>query len=178
MSVLLTCQKFLHRPLSCGTIRDVIDREAEFNRALGMNIRRLRGRMTQLQLAEAVALPRTSLVLVEKGEQPIRAYTLVRFAEALGTTLDGLLPLTTPPAPAPHPTAPRPVREWVTRLSTTPTLTPPEGAADAENEAQPYPRAGRTSSRDAGGKPASPPDRPDRRRPRDQARSQPPRRRR
>jgi transcriptional regulator with XRE-family HTH domain len=156
----------------------VADPEADFNRALGMTIRRLRGRMTQLQLAEAVGLPRTSLVLVEKGEQPVRAYTLVRLAEALGTTVEKLMPLVTPPMPEPHPTAPRPVQEWVTRLSTAPMLNETEGGADAQTQAQSHPSPGSTPSRDARRATPSAAHRADRRRPGHQARAEPTRRRR
>lgn len=51
-----------------------------------------RGRLTQDQLAERVALTRTSITNIEKGRQRLMLHTLAQIAEALGVAVTDLLP--------------------------------------------------------------------------------------
>ncbi len=74
--------------------------EKTFYTALGERVRlarRATGR-SQSWVAELVGVPRTSLILMERGEQPISAYTLIRLAAILETPVDTLLRGTDPTA--------------------------------------------------------------------------------
>lgn len=100
--------------------------EKTFYAALGDRVRIARkatGR-SQSWVAELVGVPRTSLILMERGEQPISAYTLARMAAVLETPVDTLLRGTespgTGPGAAPLPgmpaDAPPAVREFVSSV--------------------------------------------------------------
>jgi transcriptional regulator with XRE-family HTH domain len=59
--------------------------EQEFGEALGRRIKKYREvlGLSQKRVADAVGLPRTSLILVESGRQRVSAYTLLRMSEVL-----------------------------------------------------------------------------------------------
>lgn len=92
--------------------------EDAYNRAMGRRIRTVRKRkgMNQATLAALLDLGRTSVVMIEKGEQRVHAHLLVRLGTALGVSANELLGLveTSPPSPA-GATLPRsaPARRWV-----------------------------------------------------------------
>jgi transcriptional regulator with XRE-family HTH domain len=66
---------------------------ADFYDEVGRRISRARkGRLTQAQLAERVALTRTSITNIEKGRQRIMLHTLAQIADALGVPTSELLP--------------------------------------------------------------------------------------
>jgi transcriptional regulator with XRE-family HTH domain len=69
--------------------------EATFNRALGRRIRTARkGKgMNQERLAVLLDLGRTSIVMIEKGDQRVHAHLLVNLATALGVPVNDLLGL-------------------------------------------------------------------------------------
>lgn len=97
--------------------------EHEFAEALGARVRKRRegAGVTQLRLAELVGLPRTSLVLVERGRQNLSAYTLVRISEVLHADPRELLlgePLDAAAREEPQmpPKTPDVVREFVTNV--------------------------------------------------------------
>ena len=92
--------------------------EDEFKLALGARIRTVRRgrRMSQAELAEAVGLPRTSLIQVEKGTQNVSAFVLVSLANKLEIDVMTLLfgepeAKAAPKLPA---RAPQSIRRWVT----------------------------------------------------------------
>lgn len=92
--------------------------EDAYNRAMGRRIRIARKRkgMNQATLAALLNLGRTSVVMIEKGEQRVHAQLLVRLATALGVSANELLGLVeTSPAPPAGATLPRsaPARRWV-----------------------------------------------------------------
>lgn len=97
----------------------MLEPEDAFNRELGANLKRLRGKTPQASIAEAVGVSRTSLVLVEQGKQRVHAYVLARLATALGTTVDVLLPKAATPREqlsVDDIGAPMRVREWVNQI--------------------------------------------------------------
>lgn len=67
----------------------------DFYSALGSQIRRKRvdAELTQEQLADALALNRTSVTNIEKGKQRILLHTFVQIAEILKMDLTDLMPL-------------------------------------------------------------------------------------
>ena len=93
--------------------------EAEFYRSLGDRIRVLRRerRMTQATLADVMEIPRTSLILVERGEQRVHAYELIQLASVLGTTPEALIQDVAPQSPRQSPDIPSDatpaVRQWI-----------------------------------------------------------------
>jgi transcriptional regulator with XRE-family HTH domain len=67
--------------------------EADFYQQVGRLIfAARRDRLTQEQLADRVALTRTSITNIEKGRQRIMLHTLAQIAAALGVTTTELLP--------------------------------------------------------------------------------------
>ena len=99
--------------------RGVVEPEDAFNRELGANIKRLRGRTPQASIAEAAGVSRTSLVLIEQGKQRVHAYVLTRLATSLGTSVQMLLPTVTPVGRVTTTAdvgAPKRVREWVDQI--------------------------------------------------------------
>jgi transcriptional regulator with XRE-family HTH domain len=65
----------------------------QFYIALGRRIAQVRQpRMTQDDLAKAVALSRTSVINIEKGRQQVLVHTLASISQALGVSPDKLLP--------------------------------------------------------------------------------------
>lgn len=93
--------------------------ETEFYRSLGDRIRVLRRerRMTQAILADVMEIPRTSLILVERGEQRVHVYEFVQLANALGTTPEALIQDVSPQSPRHCPDIPADatpaVRQWI-----------------------------------------------------------------
>lgn len=77
--------------------------EDTFNRSLGRRIREARRHkgMNQARLAVLLDLGRTSVVMIEKGEQRVHAHLLVNLTTALGLAANDLLGLreATPPQP-------------------------------------------------------------------------------
>lgn len=57
--------------------------EQKYNAELGSRIREARGEISKSRFARAVGMPRTSLILIERGEQPVQAYMLIRMAQEL-----------------------------------------------------------------------------------------------
>src|SRR5687767_15133194 len=92
--------------------------EDAYNRAMGRRIRTARKRkgMNQTTLAALLDLGRTSVVMIEKGEQRVHAHLLVKLATALGVSTNEVLGLVEtsprPPAAASLPRS-KPARQWV-----------------------------------------------------------------
>lgn len=96
--------------------------EKDFNVALGGRVRRcreLRG-YSQARVADLVGVPRTSLILMERGEQRISAYTLNRLSTVLEVEIKVLLAgeelAADASVPGLPPAAPAAVREFVTSV--------------------------------------------------------------
>ncbi|MFD3812422.1 helix-turn-helix transcriptional regulator [Rhodococcus sp. NPDC058639] len=62
----------------------------------GNRVRELRkqARLTQAELGAAVGVSRQSIVSTEKGDYAPSVYLALRLARTLGTTVEGLFPLT------------------------------------------------------------------------------------
>jgi len=97
----------------------VVGAETEFYLALGGRIRDLRKarRMTQATLADIMEIPRTSLILVERGDQRVHTYELTLLASALGARAEDLIQDAAPAPPdqltvVPLDTTPA-IREWI-----------------------------------------------------------------
>jgi transcriptional regulator with XRE-family HTH domain len=92
----------------------------------GQLVRRHRQRLglTQDQLAERIALARTSITNIERGRQKILLHQLFQLAESMGVSPEAILP-TSQPEPSPHvdEKLPRSLnareREWVQRVVAT-----------------------------------------------------------
>lgn len=76
----------------------MIDEERLY-KALGAQLRKLRdgasgtsGRLTQADLANMVGLERTSITNIEKGNQKVPLHVLYKICEALGVSVDQVLP--------------------------------------------------------------------------------------
>lgn len=114
--------------------------EDAYNRAMGRRIRTARKRkgINQVTLAALLDLGRTSVVMIEKGEQRVHAHLLVRLATALGASVNDLLGLveTKPPRPAVA-TLPRSAsgRRWV-MAGLTQTVVVAAKDADEEEDAR------------------------------------------
>jgi transcriptional regulator with XRE-family HTH domain len=80
--------------------------------------------MTQATLADVMEIPRTSLILVERGEQRVHAYELIQLASALGTTPEALIQDVAPPSPSQLPDIPPDatpaVRRWISAAQAPP----------------------------------------------------------
>jgi transcriptional regulator with XRE-family HTH domain len=100
----------------------------------GRQLRRVRNeqRMTQAELAERVALGRTSIVNIEKGQQRVYLHTVYALAGALGVLAPDLLPdepIDATQMPAQVQELPVAEREWVMRrLAPTQEQRPEEGS--------------------------------------------------
>ena len=97
LSAIPTCRNPRRCRLSRYSIAPVvISDESAFNRNLGRRIRAARKRkgMNQGRLADLLELGRTSIVMIEKGEQRVHAHLLVSLATELGTPVTELLGLT------------------------------------------------------------------------------------
>lgn len=109
--------------------------EDTFNRGLGQRILAARKRkgMNQRRLAELLDLGRTSVVMIEKGEQRVHAHLLVKLAPALGVRVNDLLGVReatpSPPATAGLPRS-KEARAWVMGGLTQPIVI----TADGDNE--------------------------------------------
>lgn len=93
----------------------------------GRELRRVRRRkkMTQSELADRVALGRTSIVNIESGRQRVHLHTFLELASALDVDPEELLPEI--PEQLPEialrvGTLPEPERDWVMRV-----VSPPAG---------------------------------------------------
>lgn len=110
--------------------------EDTFNRSLGRRIRSARKRkgMNQEALAALINVGRTSIVMIEKGEQRVHAHLIVSLATVLGVPVNELLGLveSTPASPATS-TLPRSrdARNWVMGGLTQPIVVT---AGDADEE--------------------------------------------
>ena len=89
-----------------------------FYKELGLKLRDARktAGVSQEQLAKGVGLSRPSIVNIEKGRQPVYIHSLLEIANALGTTLDALLP-TSAERPSPQPVADPKARQWFASLN-------------------------------------------------------------
>jgi transcriptional regulator with XRE-family HTH domain len=77
--------------------------EQKYNAELGSRIQEARGDISKSRFARAVGIPRTSLILIERGEQPIQAYMLIRMAQELSVDpVDLLLGRDAPPRADPR----------------------------------------------------------------------------
>lgn len=92
----------------------------------GKLVRRHRQRLglTQDQLAERVALARTSITNIERGRQKVLLHQLFHLAESMGVSPEAILPMSRPePSPRVDEKLPRnlsgPEREWVQRVVAT-----------------------------------------------------------
>lgn len=65
--------------------------EDRYNAELGGRIRLARGDVSKSRLARALGVPRTSLILMERGEQRVHAYMLIRIAQELSVDPASLL---------------------------------------------------------------------------------------
>src|SRR3954469_9164972 len=87
--------------------------EDRYNVELGKRITAARGKVSKSTLARALGIPRTSLILIERGQQRVHAHLLVLIAEELGVepadlllgrqpapTAAGTVEVTAPPAVA------------------------------------------------------------------------------
>jgi transcriptional regulator with XRE-family HTH domain len=71
--------------------RPMLTDEQKYNAELGSRIREARGDISKSRFARAVGIPRTSLILIERGEQPVQAYMLIRMAQELSVDPADLL---------------------------------------------------------------------------------------
>jgi len=121
VSAFLTCQNLAHADeVDCYDARVAVA-EQEFEAALGERLRKYREALglSQARVAAVVGLPRTSLILVERGRQRVSAYTLLRLSEVLEVDPTTLLvgdAITTEVATGLPDTAPRTVREFVSSV--------------------------------------------------------------
>ncbi|HET7727342.1 MAG TPA: helix-turn-helix transcriptional regulator [Candidatus Limnocylindrales bacterium] len=96
----------------------VISDEAAYNRALGVRLRQARKArgLTQEKLARRLQLGRTSVVMIERGEQRVPAHVIVNLAEILQIPVTELLAVeersVAPPSRAPEVSSPE-VNAWV-----------------------------------------------------------------
>jgi transcriptional regulator with XRE-family HTH domain len=113
----------------------VIWDEATFNRALGQRVRAARKRrgLTQRGFADRLQVGRTSIVLIERGDQRVPSHLLVNMSEVLGLGVVELLGISdevlTPGATLPSVGSPA-VDAW---LRDTLTKRSVEGASDGES---------------------------------------------
>ena len=87
--------------------------EGRLYQALGARLRKIRdgapraaGRLTQAELANMVGLERTSITNIEKGNQKVPLHVLYKICDALGVSVDQVLP----PVNDVRPVASAPVR--------------------------------------------------------------------
>ena len=72
-------------------VRTTVDRVA-LQKEVGRHIRAVRGKRTQIAVAEAAGLARTSLINIEQGRQGTPIHRLYDIAYALGVPVRRLLP--------------------------------------------------------------------------------------
>ena len=65
---------------------------SELHRLIGVRLRALRGRKTQLELANAAGVKRSNVAMLETGKAGCSLEVLYRLAEALGVEATELLP--------------------------------------------------------------------------------------
>jgi transcriptional regulator with XRE-family HTH domain len=112
--------------------------EDTFNRGLGRRIRAARKRkgMNQARLAGLLHLGRTSVVMIERGEQRVHAQLLVNLTTALGVSANDLLGLREATPPPPTTTGlPRSedARAWVMAGLTQPIVITADGDSEEED---------------------------------------------
>lgn len=96
--------------------------QGAFYETLGKRIRQARDErdISQVEMARAIGLSRTSITNIEKGRQPIQVHVLVKIAETLGVTLSALLATTRPQGDKYKKMNLKkyeaPVQEWVTDI--------------------------------------------------------------
>lgn len=73
---------------------ETLMQEPQFYRRLGRRIRALRigQQLTQEQLAVRIAMPRTSITHIERGQQQVLVHTLCSLAHALGVSIAEIIP--------------------------------------------------------------------------------------
>ena len=93
--------------------------QGAFYEALGKKIRQARDErdISQVEMARAVGLSRTSITNIEKGRQPVHVHVLFKIAETLGVGLGALLAVNHPQSDKDKKTNlkkyEQPVRKWV-----------------------------------------------------------------